>query len=224
MGLVDTIIVGPLGPAAIGAVGIGSILFLALAIFGMGLLLGLDTLVSHAYGAGHLDECHRWLLHGVWLSLIVAPVLTAVAWRGIALLPRVGLRARRPSRCCSPTCASSRGACCRCSSTRRSAATCRRMGIVRPVTFALVSANVINAVAAWALVFGHLGAAGDGHHRLGGRHALLAHLPGRRSCSAAVVWHDRRHHVGAVQRRAGGRSGAACHACVAPRRCRPPRR
>jgi MATE family multidrug resistance protein len=71
MGIVDTFMVGRLGPEAIGAVGIGSMLFMALAIFGIGLLLGLDTLVSHAYGAGRLDECHRWLLHGVYLGLLM---------------------------------------------------------------------------------------------------------------------------------------------------------
>src|SRR5512133_2968592 len=87
MGLVDTIVVGPLGPAAIGAVGIGGILFQAVAIFGIGLLLGLDTLVSHAYGAGRFDECHRWLMQGVWLSLVAAPLLTAVSWIAIMLLP-----------------------------------------------------------------------------------------------------------------------------------------
>ena len=48
----------------------------------MGLLLGLDTLVSHAFGAGRLDECHRWLLHGLTLSLLAAPVLTVVALVG----------------------------------------------------------------------------------------------------------------------------------------------
>ena len=72
MGLVDTLMVGPLGPEAIGAVGIGSSLFIGVVIFAMGLLLGLDTLVSQAYGAGRLDECHRWLVHGTVLSLVVA--------------------------------------------------------------------------------------------------------------------------------------------------------
>ena len=157
MGLVDTIIVGPLGPAAIGAVGIGSILFQALAIFGMGLLLGLDTLVSHAYGAGHLEECRRWLLQGVWLGLIVAPVLTAIAWLGVEFLPHWGfapdvLRLLQPylrviTWSLLPLLLYA--------SFRRYL---QAMGIVRPITFALVSANVINAVAAWALVYGHFGA------------------------------------------------------------------
>src|SRR5262245_8463465 len=72
MGMVDTLMVGPLGPEAIGAVGLGSSLFTAVAIFAMGMLLGLDPLVSQSFGAGRLDECRRWLLHGVYLALILA--------------------------------------------------------------------------------------------------------------------------------------------------------
>src|SRR3972149_8236728 len=64
MGLVHTLMVGRISPEAIGAVGIGSALFMGVCIFAMGLLLGLDTLVSHAFGAGSVDEGHRWLAHG----------------------------------------------------------------------------------------------------------------------------------------------------------------
>ena len=46
MGTVDTMMVGRVSAEAIGAVSLGTALFLAVAIFGMGLLLGLDTLVS----------------------------------------------------------------------------------------------------------------------------------------------------------------------------------
>jgi len=56
MGLVDTLMVGRLGPAAIGATGMGSGVFTAIVIFGMGLMLGLDALVSRSAGAGRLDE------------------------------------------------------------------------------------------------------------------------------------------------------------------------
>src|SRR5512136_129444 len=83
MGIVDTIMVGRLGPVAIGAVGIGSVLFMALAIFGMGLLLGLDTLVSQAFGGGRLEECHRWLIHALVLAVVVALPLTAIALAGV---------------------------------------------------------------------------------------------------------------------------------------------
>ncbi len=193
MGIVDTIIVGPIGPSAIGAVGIGSILFLALAIFGMGLLLGLDTLVSHAYGAGRLDECHRWLLHGVALSLIVAPVLTLVARAGILLLPWWGLQPEVLALTVPylrvivwsllPLLLYA--------SFRRYL---QALGIVAPVTVALVTANLINAVAAWALVYGHLGlpamgTTGSGVATLISRIYLAAAL------LVSVVSADRQHHI-----------------------------
>ena len=81
MGVVDTIMVGPLGPAAIAATGMGSGVFTAIAIFGMGLMLGLDALVSHSYGARRLDECLRWLHHGVTLAIVVAPLVMLATWR-----------------------------------------------------------------------------------------------------------------------------------------------
>src|SRR3954469_6645760 len=71
MGIVDTLMVGGLGADAIGAVGLASMLFFGVAVFAMGLLLGLDPLVAQAFGAGRIDECHRWLVDGVWLGLMV---------------------------------------------------------------------------------------------------------------------------------------------------------
>ena len=59
MGIVDTIMVGrlPDSAVAIGATGLGQSLYHSLAIFGGGLLLGLDTFVSHAYGREDLQRC-----------------------------------------------------------------------------------------------------------------------------------------------------------------------
>ena len=46
MGIVDTIMVGGLGVSAIGAVGLSSMLFVAVAVFAMGLLLSSETNTS----------------------------------------------------------------------------------------------------------------------------------------------------------------------------------
>src|SRR5580693_7776353 len=77
MGIVDTMMVGRQADSAvaIGAVSLGSILYYAVAIFGAGLMLGLDTLVSHAYGAGDLEDTHRSLVNGVYLSIALTPLL-----------------------------------------------------------------------------------------------------------------------------------------------------
>src|SRR5271157_1817693 len=75
MGIVDTIMVGRLGPAAIGAVALGNAVYYTPALFGIGLLLGLDTLVSQAFGRRDHEECHRWLAQGAYLACIVTPPL-----------------------------------------------------------------------------------------------------------------------------------------------------
>jgi len=91
MQIVDIAMVGRLGPVAIGAVGVGSALFFALAVFGMGLMLGLDTLVAQAFGRGQLDECRRWLLHGLLLAGILTIPLTLEARGGANHLDLLGL-------------------------------------------------------------------------------------------------------------------------------------
>src|SRR5215468_1542277 len=80
MGIVDTLMVGRLGAHAIGAVGLASMLFFAVTVFAMGLLLGLDPLVAQAFGAGRLDECHRWLVDGVWLAVLVSLPTVALGY------------------------------------------------------------------------------------------------------------------------------------------------
>jgi MATE family multidrug resistance protein len=157
MGVVDTVMVGRIGPEAIGAVGIGSSLFMAVCIFAMGLLLGLDTLVAHAFGAGRLDECHRWLACGVVLSLLLSGPITIVilalssALSGWGIDPAV-LQLTQPY---LDVLAWSIPPLLLYASFRRYL---QGMGAVRPVMMALVFANILNAVVNWILIFGHLGA------------------------------------------------------------------
>ncbi|MDE3188923.1 MAG: MATE family efflux transporter [Acidobacteriota bacterium] len=78
--VVDTIMVGGLGPAAIGAVALGNAVYYTPSLFGIGLLLGLDTTVAQAYGRRDHDECHRWLAQGVYLACIATlPIMLLVA-------------------------------------------------------------------------------------------------------------------------------------------------
>jgi MATE family multidrug resistance protein len=190
MGIVDTIMVSPLGPSAIGAAGVGTSLHMSLAIFGMGVLLGLDTLVSQAYGAREIGECRSWLLNGVALALaLTAPAilislaaLIAIPWMGFhpEVMPR--LQAYFSVVLWSTP-------------FLLLYAACRRylqgVHIVTPVMFALVSANVINAAANWMLIYGHLGfprlgIAGAAWATLLSRVYMLAVL------AAAIWWHEQR--------------------------------
>ena len=194
MGIVDTIMVGRLGPEAIGAVGVGSSLFLALGVFGIGLLLGLDTLVSQAFGARRVDECHRWLYHGLALACLLAPIMVLLAWIGIRTLSVWGFdpavaRLLKPYLTILIWSAL----------PLLLYAALRRylqaMNVVRPVMFALVSANLVNAAINWVLVYGNLGApalgvSGSAWATLAARVYMAAVLIG------AVVAHDARHQTG----------------------------
>src|SRR5271168_4345654 len=78
MTTVDTIMIAPLGPAAIGAIGVGNSAFYKPAIFGMGLLLGLDTLVSQSHGAGDKSDTHHSLAQGAYSAILIAIPLTII--------------------------------------------------------------------------------------------------------------------------------------------------
>ena len=157
MGLVDTLMVGGIGPEAIGAVGIGSSLFMGVCIFAMGLFLGLDTLVAQAFGAGRVDECHRWLAYGVVLSVGLSVPITIVVLLLSSALGRWGLHPTvlQLTQPYLNVLAWSIPPLLLYASFRRYL---QGMGVVRPVMIALVLANVLNACVNWILIFGHLGA------------------------------------------------------------------
>jgi len=156
MGIVDTIFVGPLGPAAIGAVGTGSTLFFTVVVLGMGTLLALDTFVAQSYGAGRVDECHRWLFAGLQLGVLLSIGLVAIGFAGVALLGHAGIHPdvivllqpylRTLLWSVPPLLAYT--------VFRRYL---QAMNSVRPTMVVLLSANLINAVGNWIFIYGHLG-------------------------------------------------------------------
>jgi len=194
MGVVDIAMVGRLGPEAIGAVGVGSVLFLAVAVFGIGVLLGLDTLVSQAYGARRLEECHRWLFHGVGLSVLLAVPLTGVTVVVIGTLDRWGLDPA-VERLAAPYLSIILWSVLPLLLYTAFRRYLQAMGLVSPVMVALVSANLINIAANWLLVFGNLGAP-----RLGVDGAAWATCVSRVYLALfllfAILRHDRRQRTG----------------------------
>jgi MATE family multidrug resistance protein len=157
MGVVDTIMVGALGPQAIAASGVSNSLQMSLAIFGMGLLLGLDTLVAHAFGARRIDECNRWFWHGLALASMVAPLLVATSWGMLQLVPAMGFHPE-----VGPLVESYFGVLLWSGAPLVFYAAFRRylqaIHAATPVMVALVTANLINAFGNWAFIHGHLGA------------------------------------------------------------------
>ena len=158
MAVVDTMMVGrlPASAAAMGAVSLGSILFYAVGIFGTGLMLGLDTLVSHSYGAGKMEDCHRSLVNGVYLSLVAAPLLMAGVWLVGQLLPHVGIEPSLLNLALPYMHALNWSM-----FPLLLYFVFRRylQGIdhAAPVMFALLSANLVNLLGNWVFIFGHFG-------------------------------------------------------------------
>jgi len=167
MAIVDTMMVGrlPNSAVAMGAVSLGSAIFMVLALFGEGLLLGLDTLVAQAFGAGKREDCHRSLINGVYLSIALTPLLAAPVWLMPRSLRAIHVDAGVLSQTVPYTKALAVGlfplllyfAVRRC---------LQAMNMVRPVAFALVTANIVNAVFNWILIYGKWGRSGNGHGRL----------------------------------------------------------
>ena len=155
-GVVDTIMVGRLGPAAIGAVAVGNAVFYTPSLFGIGLLLGLDTVVSHAYGRKDYDDCHRWLAQGIYLALGISPILMILVGIGSFGFARFGI---------TPEVATPAAAYLRVllwsllplliyAAARRYL---QGVGQVRVITLTYIGANLINWGGNWALIYGHLG-------------------------------------------------------------------
>jgi multidrug resistance protein, MATE family len=145
MGVVDTAMVGHLGPTAIGAVSLGNAMFDVAAICGIGFLLGLDTLVSQSFGAQKQADCDRWLWQGLWVALITAPLMMLVVAASEPVMSRAGVNAGVLSEAIPYMHALNWSL-----PPLLLYAAFRRylqgMSFVRPVMFALVSANVVNVV------------------------------------------------------------------------------
>lgn len=193
MVIVDTMMVGrlPYSAEAIGAVSISSSLFLVFAFFGEGLLIGLDTLVSQSFGAGQREDCHRSLINGIYLSFAIAPFLAIPVWIIPTYFERFGVThpvavlaapyMRTLSAGLIPLLLYF--------AVRR---TLQGMNMVRPIAFALVTANLVNVAGNYILIYGKLGCpafgvTGSGIATCISRTYLALVLVGY------LLWYDSRH-------------------------------
>ena len=158
MGLVDTLMVGhlPNSAEAIGGVSLGSVIFYTAAIFGGSLLFSLDTKVSQSFGAGDLRDANHSLLNALYIVLPLTPTLMLLVWTAGRMLPKLGVNPEVLAQTLPFLNAMNW-------STlplllyfafRRYL---QAIDLVKPVTFALISANLVNLAGDWILIYGHLG-------------------------------------------------------------------
>lgn len=157
MGVVDALMVGKLGGAAIAAVALGNFYFFNASVFGMGLLCAIDPVVAQAVGAGDHEGVARGVQRGIVLaaivSLFVLLALLPVEWllltldqpadvvqdtavythrRAIAILPFFAFNVFRQ--------------------------TLQALGPVRHILIAAAVANLVNVFVNWLLIYGNAGA------------------------------------------------------------------
>lgn len=87
MNVVDVAILGRVGARELGGAGLASAMFFTVAITGMGVVFGIDPMISQAIGANDHARARRLLWQGVWLALVVSAILTVPLLFAPKLLP-----------------------------------------------------------------------------------------------------------------------------------------
>jgi MATE family multidrug resistance protein len=204
MGVVDTIMVGHLPRPAItiSAAALGQVLYNTLAFGVGGVLLGLDTYISQAHGAGEWDDANKWLLSGVVLAGLLSAVLMGMVWVGPVAMTRMPIDREVMRQAVGFLGALNWG-----TLPLFLYMTFRRylqaFNHVRPIAAAVVSANLVNAGLDWLLLFGHRWSiaghpAGIKAYGVVGAavSTALARVYLAAFVGAAVWWVDRRHGYG----------------------------
>jgi len=156
MGVADTLLVSHLGPEAIGATGIGGSVYFTFAIFGMGLMLGLDTLVSQSFGSGDIASSRQWLRTGLLLSASLTPILM-IAFAGFMLtIDRWGINpdVRKLAGSYMAVVNLGTGPLLFYAAFRRFL---QSIGSVRPIMAVIIVSNIVNVIGNWVLINGKFG-------------------------------------------------------------------
>jgi len=190
MGIVDTMMAGPLGPAAVGTGSLGSMIFFPTATAGTGMLFGMDTLVAQAFGANDREDTRRTLVNGVWLGTALAPLVALTLWATVPVMRAVGVNPRVMAML-GPFIGNLIWGVWPLLMYAALRRYLQAMNIVKPVTFALISANIVNAGGNWVLMYGHwgvpsLGVAGSALSTSLSRAYLAGVL------AVVVIWNERR--------------------------------
>jgi MATE family multidrug resistance protein len=210
MGTIDTAMLGRVSAAALASAAIAHSVSITLLMFGASILSALDPLVSQSFGAGDRRATGGHLQRGLVLALALAvplsllmvdlgPLLRAlgeppVVVAGATLYIRLLIAGNLPFLLFHVL--------------RQSL---QAMSIVRPALYAIAAGNLVNALANYALIFGHwgcprLGAPGSACATAAARWAMFLWLllAARRPLRENVEGLSGRRRLGSVWQRTGG--------------------
>jgi MATE family multidrug resistance protein len=156
MSVVDTSMVGRLPHSAVpmAAAALAQVIFNTFTFGIGGVLLGLDTLISQAFGAKEVHAANRWLLHGLVLALALGLLLLGIFALGPAALNHLPIARAVLAQAIPALYGLNWGVI-----PLLLYFTLRRYlqaaHHAKPIAFALVSANLINFLGDWLLIYGH---------------------------------------------------------------------
>lgn len=178
MYLVDIAMLGRYSGAALAGAGIAGSIITAITIIGTGIVMGMDTLVPQALGAGHRARARALLNAGVRIALLVAVPLTILAALFPLALPVLGVTAEVSREAFLYTMGRVPGlVILLLMAALRSYL--QALGMTRPIMLVMVIANIVNVIANALLIFGDgalfmLGLPGVGLPALGSLGAAMA--------------------------------------------------
>ncbi len=156
--IVDAIMVGRMPHAAlsISASSLGNTIYYAIVFSAIGLLTGVGTLTAQAFGRGDKEDCVRTLAQSMWFVLLGTPIVMVATIACLPLLSRVGTSPEivaETSRYLHALIWSTAPLLLYWSLRRY----LQSINRVLLITVSLVTANLVNLVGDWALLYGHLG-------------------------------------------------------------------
>lgn len=166
MGAVDTALLGHYSGAALAGVGVGNGLVFAITCTAMGILLGLDSVVPRALGAGDHDAADRALYAGLRLALIVAIPTTLAVLASRYALPFLGVDPPVAAEARTYVLGRTLGEVPFLLSVAMRAYLAAH-GLTRPLLVAMIGGNVLNFCGDYLLIFGDAGLTRHGLPALG---------------------------------------------------------
>jgi multidrug resistance protein, MATE family len=183
LGVVDTIMVGHVGVLELDAAALGNLWLMGTMIFGLGVIFGMDPLVSQAHGSGDRRTVALTLQRGIVIAVacsvpigaswfLTGPVLQALGQEAaLAAAAHDYVIVQTPSLAFFLVFNAIRQ-------------WLQGRGIVGPALWVVLLANAFNVFANWVLIFGHLGVPALGLHG-----AAIATASTRVfQCAGLLVW------------------------------------
>src|SRR5687768_8046363 len=92
-GVVDTLMVGRVSSLEMSAVALGNSVAGVIIVFGVGIGMGIEPLVSQALGAGDEARARGWLWQGVFIAALISLPLAVLTSLAPLIFPHFGISA-----------------------------------------------------------------------------------------------------------------------------------